>query len=185
MNAIIRILAFNKPGVIDRIAGIVRRRGWNIDSLTAGNISAENAPDGLMQINLSIEGQHIDTEEFGDRLSELHDVQGWEECSQRDHFIREILLFSFRKDGGQSKAVSGISGIKIIEEKNGLVYAEYTGSPEEAAAVYRLLKENSIYCVRIGKLVLAREGDHFADGKSFISDIGYQPRVYVDESRAV
>jgi|GEM_PF-2359582 len=185
MNAIIRILAFNKPGVLDRIAGIVRRRGWNIDSLTAGNITAGNAPEGLMQINLSIEGQHIDTQEFGDRLSELHDVWGWEECSLQDHFIREILLFSFRKDSEQGRAVSGISGIKIIEENNGLVYAEYTGSPEEAGAVYRLLNENSISCVRVGKLILAREGDRFTDGKGFVSDIGHQPRVHVNESRAV
>lgn len=164
MNVLIRILVYNRPGVLDRIAGIVRRRGWNIDGLTIG-MTAEN----LMQINLSIDGQHIDVPEFGHLLSEMHDVESWEECSAQHHFVREMLLLSYRKDSGQSEVISGISGIRTIkEDEDGRIYAEYTGSPEETAAKYDLLQKNSVYCIRAGKIVLAREGDNSKNGRKSI-----------------
>jgi len=168
MDALITIFAYNRPGVLDRIAGIVRKRGWNIDGLTAGSLTG-----GLMQISLSITGQHIDVPELGDRLSELHDVESWEECSLRDHFIREILLLSYLKDSGQGEVISRIGGIKTIEEgKDGRVYAECTGSPEEIAAKYDLLRENAVSCVRIGKMILAKKGERAEDGKRNISGAG-------------
>jgi hypothetical protein len=37
----------------------------------------------LVQISLSINGQHIDVTEFGDRLSELHDVRTGKNAGRR------------------------------------------------------------------------------------------------------
>jgi acetolactate synthase-1/3 small subunit len=165
MNTIIRILVNNRPGVLDRIAGIVRRRGWNIDGLTVGTMEGN-----LVQISLSINGQHIDVTEFGDRLSELHDVEDWEECRPQNHIAREILLFSYGKNSDQTQVVSRLGEVRTIEEMDGVVHAECTGSPGEITAAYELLKQYSIPCVRIGNLIMAKEGGDDKDGKRDVPD---------------
>lgn len=149
MDTILKIWAYDRPGVLDRIAGLIRRQGWNVSSMTAGDVE-----EGLSQIHLSLSGKNVDAEKLGEHLDELDGVRRWEECLPQTHVIREMAMFSVRKD---RPVLPEMDGLRIVDKQCGLLFAEYTGSPHEVSELLRQVHGQTVSCVRTGPLVLSAQ----------------------------
>jgi len=75
MPNIIRMRVYDRPGVLDRITGLIRRNGLNIKTITSGSMG-----EGISQITISL-GKHVRLETLGDRFREMTSVHQWERCT--------------------------------------------------------------------------------------------------------
>lgn len=148
MEVILKITANDRPGVLDRIAGLIRRHGWNVNTLTAGNLD-----EGITQINLSLKGHDVNMDILGERLSELHGIQGWERCVPESALIREAVLCRLPDD---VHSVATWEGVRILETGTP-AYGEFTGTPQAVFQFIALAREYGVRCVRSGVLILDKE----------------------------
>ena len=152
MKTILEVLVNDRPGVLDRIVGLIRRRSWNINSLTAGDLGS-----GLSQITLLLEGRDVDIASLGEYLSELDAVQQWQELTEETHMLRELLLFTV-PDAGREAALR--RGARMLATQDGVTAFEYTDVPSQVDEYVKLLRAEGVHCLRSGPLpLIAREGD--------------------------
>lgn len=67
MKHTIAVLVENKPGVLARVAGLFRRRGFNIESLTVGTTER----DDLSRMTIVVEGDDKVVEQVIKQLNKL------------------------------------------------------------------------------------------------------------------
>lgn len=140
MPNIIRMRVYDRPGVLDRIAGLIRRNGVNIKSITSGNVS-----DGMNQITISL-GEHARLEALGHRFSEMSSVRHWEKCTPETHIIRELILARFN----QSQKHLIEPEMRVIREENGLIFVEFVADPLTVDAMIEKLRAENVACSRGG-----------------------------------
>ena len=67
---VISTLVENKPGVLQKVAGLFNRRGFNIDSITVG----ESEVEGLSRMVISVHADKKGLEQVTKQLNKLVDV---------------------------------------------------------------------------------------------------------------
>lgn len=149
MEVTLKLWVYDRPGVLDRIAGLIRRKGWNISSLTAGDIA-----EGVSQINIALKGQLLDAKALCDHLAELDFLRAWEECSPETHVICEMLLFSIPE---RERELAQRPGMRILREGDGIVFVEFTGTPAQVNELMQTEKARMSSCSRSGPLALSND----------------------------
>lgn len=144
MKKILQMLAVDHPGVLDRIVGLIRRRNWNIDSLTAGEIG-----DGLTQITFLLEGRDMDIASLGEHLEDMDAVRAWHTLEEGRNMLRELLLFGVPN---ARRALAERPGVRILSEQNGMLSCEYTDVPSGVDAFAQTLREARLPFARSGPL---------------------------------
>lgn len=144
MSDIIRMRVFDRPGVLDRITGLIRRNGINIKTITSGNVA-----EGVSQITISL-GKHARLDAMGDRLSEMSSVRHWEKCTPQTHVIRELLLARFTPE--QKDLLK--DGMRVLHEENEVTFAEYVADPASIDAVFASLRQKGVVCARGGAVAI-------------------------------
>ncbi|MDL2317635.1 acetolactate synthase small subunit [Eubacteriales bacterium OttesenSCG-928-A19] len=145
MKKILEVLVHDRPGVLDRIVGLIRRRSWNIDSMTVGDTG-----DGLSQMTFQLEGRDVDLAPLGDLLSEMDTVRSWREITEADGFLREMLLFRVPEGDPLSRA----ENTRVVGARDGMLDCEFTDLPSRADAYAKELQARGVRCVRSGPLPL-------------------------------
>ena len=88
---ILSIIAQNKPGVISRIAGLLRRKQFNIDSMTAG----KTHKPGVSRLDIVFLGDRKEAERAVVMVQKVVEVLEAKIVSE-NIVIREIVLGKFR-----------------------------------------------------------------------------------------
>lgn len=145
---ILQLDVSDRPGVLDRIVGLVRRWGWNIESLTVGSIGG-----GRTQITMLMEGRGIDTERLMEYLEEMDAVHDFRELTDDGSLLRELALFRVPPDDAALSA----EGVRVLRREGGMVSCEYTASPQAVDAFVAALRGRGIACVRSGPLAYLDE----------------------------
>ncbi len=149
MANIIRMWVYDRPGVLDRITGLIRRHGVNINTVTSGHVA-----EGTSQITISL-GEPVRLDALGDRFSEMNSVRHWEKCTPATHIIRELLLARFT---AEQKDLIDVD-MRVVREEDGMTFAEYVGEPCAVDAMIKKLQSRDVICTRAGALGLAlKEG---------------------------
>lgn len=148
MPNIIRMRVYDRPGVLDRITGLIRRNGVNIKSITSGNVA-----EGVSQITISL-GEHARLEALGDRFNEMASVRQWERCTPATHLIRELLLARFAPD--QKDLIA--DGMRVVREEGGMVFVEYVADPVTIEETLVKLAERGVACARGGAIGVSLSG---------------------------
>lgn len=149
MEVMLKLWVYDRPGVLDRIAGLIRRKGWNISSLTAGDIE-----EGISQINIALKGQLVDARALCEHLAELDFLRVWEECTPETHVVCEMLLFSVPL--GEA-ALARQPGMRILRETGNFLFVEFTGTPAQVNELLRTEKHRMASCSRSGPLALSND----------------------------
>lgn len=152
MPQIIRMRVFDRPGVLDRVTGLIRRNGVNIKTITSGNVA-----EGASQITISLGdtarlNSLLDT--LADKLGEMASVRGIEKCTPETHIILELMLARFTVD--QRDLIE--DGMTVIREENGMVFAQYVANPADVDAKLSKLQAHGVVCARGGALGVSLTG---------------------------
>jgi len=78
----------DKPGVLNRVASLFRRRGFNIDSLTVGHTHQ----DGVSRMTIAIEADHLTATRIEANLYKLVNVIRVEDITPHPSVERDLAL---------------------------------------------------------------------------------------------
>lgn len=150
MSIILRLTVQDRHGVLDRITGLIRRNGWNINEINAGEKRG-----GLSNINIRLKDRGADLKVLGKSLTMLDCVEEWEECREERHMIRELLTLKLR----EADCAGLLEGMRAIAKEDGVVFLEYTGLPWEIDGLLERLNGKLLDCARTGALSLTKGGE--------------------------
>ena len=144
------LLVDNNPGVLSRIAGLFSRRGYSIDSITAGR----TADSRFTRITVVTSGDELILEQIEKQLRKLVDVRSIKKLQDEDSVYRELMLVKIRANSKQRSEVASVADIfraKIVDVEQDSLMIELTGNQSKLEAFFNLLDGYEI-------LELARTG---------------------------
>lgn len=153
---VLSVLVDNTSGVLNRIAGLFSRRGYNIDSLTVG----ETEDPRYSRMTIVVTGDDAILEQIIKQISKLEDVKRVDVLEPHNSVARELILVKIKVDAAQRQQVMSITEIfraNIVDVAKDSVMIEITGSQSKLAAFISLLEDYEILeLVRTGITGLAR-----------------------------
>ncbi|KAL1817348.1 hypothetical protein ACET3Z_019922 [Daucus carota] len=151
----ISVFVGDESGMINRIAGVFARRGYNIESLAVGL----NKDKALFTIVVS--GTEKVLQQVMEQLQKLVNVLKVEDLSQEPQVERELMLIKINADPKYRAEVIWLVDIfraKVVDISEHSLTIEVTGDPGKMVAVQRNLSKFGIREIaRTGKIALRRE----------------------------
>jgi acetolactate synthase-1/3 small subunit len=98
-NQIVAALVENKPGVLNRVASLFRRRNFNINSLTVGRTHRPY----ISRMTITVDASRQDARRIQANLYKLINVIRVEIVSQEPHVSRDLALIKVRSDDADSR----------------------------------------------------------------------------------
>jgi acetolactate synthase-1/3 small subunit len=151
----ISVFVGDESGMINRIAGVFARRGYNIESLAVGL----NKDKALFTIVVS--GTEKVLQQVMEQLQKLVNVQKVEDLSKEPQVERELMLIKIKADPVYREEIMRLVDIfraKIVDISEESLTVEVTGDPGKMVAVQRNLSKFGIKEIaRTGKIALRRE----------------------------
>jgi acetolactate synthase-1/3 small subunit len=153
---VISTLVENKPGVLQKVAGLFTRRDFNIDSITVG----ESEVDGLARMVITVKADEKILEQVTKQLNKLVDVVKIKDIS-KNAVKRELCLVKVNIPNEKARAeimqYANIFRAKIVDVTEETLIIEITGDMEKTNAFISLLKGYGIKKIsRTGLTAMAR-----------------------------
>jgi acetolactate synthase I/III small subunit len=157
------VLVENKPGVLARIAGLISRRGFNIESLAVG---PTEHPE-MSRITLVVPVADDVLEQITKQLNKLIEVLKIVELDP-GAVRRELILIKVRAEAEQRGRVLEIlqlfQGAKAVDLSTETITIEAVGSPDKLAAMLKLLEPFGIReLVQSGLVAMGRGSRSITD----------------------
>ena len=150
MKRVYSLLVDNNPGVLSRISGLFSRRGYSIDSITAG----VTADPRFTRITIVASGDELILSQIEKQVRKLEDVIEIKVLDPEDSVYRELIMVKIRADRAERAEIISVADIfraKIVDVEEDSVMIELTGTQSKLEAFLNLLKDYEI-------LELARTG---------------------------
>ena len=153
---ILVVLVLDRPGVLNRVASLMRARNFNIDSLAVSRTDKEH----ISRMTLTLHGDDVAVEQAAKQLYRLIDVLKVQDVTSEPTVEHELALIKVRVTD-----VNRVEVIKIVELYKGSVVdvsaesviVEAHGTETEIDALVALLRAYGIKeLVRTGATVMLR-----------------------------
>ena len=147
---VFQLLTDNTSGVLSRISGLFSRRGYNIESITAG----VTADPRYSRITIVASGDDEILEQIEKQVRKLVDVRDIKELKPGKSVFRELILVKVKATAEQRQNIITIAGrfrAKIIDFAAESLIIELTGDQQKLEAFIGLMQDYGI-------LELARTG---------------------------
>ncbi|TEB07465.1 putative acetolactate synthase small subunit [Pelotomaculum schinkii] len=156
MKSTLAVLVVNKPGVLARISGLLSRRVFNIESITAGYTEQ---PD-VTRITLDVNGDTQILDQVMKQLSKLIDVIKIVEIKSEVSVDRELALIKVRAESNRRSEIVNLVSVfraNIIDVSRETMVIEILGDEKKINAFCEVLQDFGVVeIVRTGKVVLSR-----------------------------
>ena len=126
MKAVIQIISEDRPGVLNRVTALLRRKRFNIIGITAGPVLRPNT--SRFAITLDDTEERIAT--IMKQIYKLVEVISVKNMVAEGAIMREMLLAEFEKMYEMPEDMKEFKA-EIIGEDEGRTLVEVVGSPEE------------------------------------------------------
>ena len=149
-------LVEDKPGVLTRIAGLIRRRGFNIQSLAVG---CSEQP-GLSRMTVVVSGDSTEVEQVRKQLEKLINVVRVSDITEEAIVSRELALIKVNSTASTRSEIMQIVDIfraNIVDVSSNSVTVEVTGDDDKVESLIELLRSFGIKEItRTGRVALTR-----------------------------
>lgn len=153
---IITALVSNKPGVLNRVAGLFSKRGYNIESLSV----CATEDDLLSRMTIVVEGDAYILEQITKQLDKLIDVKKVTRLHSDEAILRELLLIKISVKPPQRPEIESVVNIykaKTVDLSPASMVLELTGESSKIDAFINVVKEYGIIeLARTGLTALQR-----------------------------
>jgi acetolactate synthase-1/3 small subunit len=149
-------LVEDKPGVLNRIASLFRRRSFNIKSLAVGG----SEHPGLSRMTTVVVGDSAQVEQVRKQLEKLVNVVKVSDITEEEMVARELALIKVKTTASTRSEIMQIVGIfraNIVDVAPGSLTVEVTGDEDKLNSLLGLLHDFGVKEVaRTGKIALTR-----------------------------
>ncbi|MEM4700270.1 MAG: acetolactate synthase small subunit [Candidatus Nezhaarchaeales archaeon] len=154
------ILAFveDKPGVLHRVASLIRRRGFNIDTITVGATEVE----GISRITMTMAGDEREVEQVVKQLAKLIDVVKISRLRPESSVVRELAMVKVHTPNSSARTdvmqfVEIFRG-HVVDASPESLTIEVLGDPEKIDAFIDIMRRYGIKeLARTGVVAMQRE----------------------------
>ena len=153
---IISTLVEDKPGVLQKVAGMFNRRGFNIDSITVGNSEVE----GQSRMVITVHADEKGLEQVTKQLNKLIDVIKIKDITQKA-VKRELCLVKVSVPNAKARAeimqYTNIFRAHILDVTEESIMVELTGDKDKINAFISLVEPFGIKRIaRTGLTAMSR-----------------------------
>ena len=156
MKHTIAALVENRPGVLNRVASLFRRRGFNIDSLAVGTTE----DPGISRMTIVVEGDPGIAQQVERQLDKLIDVVTVENLTGPDTVVRELALIKVGARPDQRREILDLVDIfraQVVDVSPSSLVVQLTAAEETLDALLENLRPYGVReMVRTGRVALAR-----------------------------
>ena len=149
-------IVLDKPGVLNRVASLMRARNFNIDSLA---VSRTDSPD-TSRMTITLHGDDVAVEQAAKQLYRLIDVLKVQDVTSEPTVQLELALVKIRASESNRAEILRfveLSRGRVVDLADGSLVVEVTGSEGEIDAFVALVRNYGIKeMVRTGAVVMAR-----------------------------
>ena len=146
----------NRPGVLNRVASLMRARNFNIDSLAVGHTER---PD-VSRMTITLRGDDVAVEQAAKQLYRLIDVLKVQDVTAEARIEHELALIKVRATNSTRAEVLKIVELykgRVVDVAADSVIIEATGTEDEIDALVALVGGFGIReMVRTGTTVMVR-----------------------------
>lgn len=132
------MLVRNHAGVLSHIAGLFTRRGYNIESITAG---VTEKPD-ITRITIVVTGDHKIVEQVLKQCQKLVDVITVTSLKYNESVTRELAIIvvqACQKTRSQIIEIADVFNAKVVDMSEEAIMLEVTGNTRHINSVIALL----------------------------------------------
>jgi acetolactate synthase-1/3 small subunit len=151
-------LVEDKPGVLNRVTSLIRRRGFNIESLAVGHSELP----GLSRMTIVVDGATTAVEQVRKQLEKVIEVVKLTDITEGRIIARELALIKVHATSATRSEIIQIVDIfraNIVDVSADSLVVEATGDEEKIDSLYSLLKKFGIKeLARTGRIALPRGG---------------------------
>ncbi|MDO8568122.1 MAG: acetolactate synthase small subunit [Dehalococcoidales bacterium] len=158
-------LVQDKPGVLNRMVSLFRRRGFNIDSIAVGHAETPH----ISRVTIVVDGATTIVEQVRKQLAKVVDVVKVVDITSESTTIRELALIKVRATSTTRSEIIEIANIfraNIVDVALDSLTIELTGDEDKVDALLNLLRGFGIKEIaRTGRIAMVRGGAAPSDGK--------------------
>jgi acetolactate synthase I/III small subunit len=169
---IVAALVENKPGVLNRVASLFRRRNYNVDSLTVGRTHKPH----VSRMTIVVDVTRADVRQIVANLYKLINVLDVRLISNEPHVSRDLALIKVRANDAESRnaltAACERYPARIVDVGTEVAIVEIAAQEEVVEAIIQEMAPIGIVeIVRTGVVAMGRG--------TRIQDTQYEPAVSV------
>jgi acetolactate synthase-1/3 small subunit len=146
----------NRPGVLNRVASLMRARNFNIESLAVSHL---DDPE-ISRMTITLRGDDMNVEQATKQLYKLIDVLKVQDVTDDPTVQHELVLVKVRatdRNRGELISIVEMYKARIVDMAPDSVIVETTGTETEVDALIALLRGYGIKeLVRTGTVVMSR-----------------------------
>lgn len=149
-------VVMNRPGVLNRVASLMRARSFNIESLAVSHTDETD----VSRMTITLNGDDVAVEQAAKQLYRLIDVLKVQDVTNDPVVEHELALIKVRASDRKRTEVIAIAEMhkaRVVDIADSSVIVEATGTESEVDALITLLRGFGIKeLVRTGSVVMSR-----------------------------
>ena len=157
-------LVYDRPGVLNRVVSMVRRRAFNISSLAVGH----SETPGLSRMTFVVEGDDTVLAQVTSQLRKLVDVVRVSDLDRENTVFRELCLLRVKATVENRSEVMQIANIfraNIVDVAHDSLVVEVTGDEDKVESLELLMRKFGVLEIMCsGRLAMVRGTDWEAEG---------------------
>ncbi len=169
-------LVENKPGVLNRVASLFRRRNFNIESLAVGR--TEKPEISRMTMVVDCPNGDVDAHKLEANLYKLVNVIDVQDVSRQPSVERDLALIKVKAGPEKRAEVNSLAAIfraRIVDVAADSVIVEVTGTEEKIEGMMELLRPIGIMeMVRTGQIAMTRGANSGIRRMPGVEDMQYE-----------
>ncbi len=146
----------DKPGVLNRVAGMIRRRNFNIDSLQVGH----SETPGISRMTFVVDGDERMVDQVTKQLRKVVDVTRVEDITEHPMVARELALVRVTTSAETRSEIMQLVSIyrgEIVDVALDSMVVQIVGSEDRVDGLLDLLDNFGIVeMVRTGRVAMVR-----------------------------
>jgi len=167
-DQIFALIVENKPGVLFRVANMIRRRGFNIESITVGTL----VDPSLSRMTIVIRGDEREVNQVMKNLYKLVETVRVAKIPEEDSVLRELALIKISVSTPQARAdilnYAQIFRARVVDVAEDTLTVEITGESRKIDAFLNIIKNFGVKEIaRTGITALVRGGKTIEDEDRF------------------
>ncbi len=149
----------DKPGVLTRVAGLFRRRNFNIESLSVGHSETPN----ISRMTIVVDGDSRVVDQVVTQLSKLINVTEVVDVSGKETVIRELALIKVKAGPGTRTEIIELANVfraRVVDVGTTSMTVEITGPETRVNSLIGLLEPYGLEeLARTGRVAMVRNGN--------------------------